>query len=156
MKNQAPSLYLDVEIASQSRAIYSGQCAHLIAPGELGEMCIMPRHTPVLTRLRPGEVRLRSAAGEDLFFYVSGGFMEVQASTLTILADDMLRSDEIDREAALKAKQEAEAVLEGSRLFSERDAAKLMLIRALAQLRVIEHELARRGNRIVPSSNPQH
>lgn len=153
MKNQASSLYLDVEIASQSRAIYSGQCAHLIAPGELGEMCIMPRHAPVLTRLRPGEVRLRSASGEDLFFYVSGGFMEVQASTLTILADDMLRSDEIDREAALKAKQEAEQLLD-SRLFSERDAAKLMLIRALAQLRVIEHELARRGQCIAPSANP--
>jgi F-type H+-transporting ATPase subunit epsilon len=71
-------------------------------------------------------------------FYVSGGYIEAQKASVTILADHMLRSEEIDREAALAAKQQAEETLQGSRLFSERDRAKLELVKALAQLRILE------------------
>lgn len=155
MNNTVSPLSLSVEIASHSKSIYSGRCVSLIAPCELGEMCILPRHAPVLTRLRPGELRLRLPQNEELFFYVSGGFLEVQPLAVTVLADEMLRSDEIDREAALAAKHNAEQVLSGSYLFTERDAAKIMLVKALAQLRVIEHEMASR-RRGFPAATENH
>ncbi|TAN49980.1 MAG: ATP synthase F1 subunit epsilon [Methylococcaceae bacterium] len=142
MNRSTSPLYFNVDIASHARGIYSGECVSLIAPSELGELCILPRHAPIFVRLRPGELRLKDSQGAELFFYVSGGFLEVQPMAATVLADEMLRSDEIDREAALTAKREAEQVLSKSHLFTERDTAKLMLVKALAQLRVIEHELA--------------
>jgi F-type H+-transporting ATPase subunit epsilon len=133
-----------VRIASQSRDIFSGPCRAVIAPGVQGELCILPRHAPLITRLAPGEVRLQPAEREELFFYVSGGLMETEGKTLTILADEMLRSDEIDADAAREIRRNAELTLKKSPLFSERDKAHAALIQALAQLRVIEHELAAR------------
>jgi F-type H+-transporting ATPase subunit epsilon len=135
----SPRRLLDVEIADVSQQIFSGRCAYLVAPAALGEVCILPRHAPFLTKLLPGEVRLETDEGEKCYFFVSGGYMEVQRSSATILADRMLRSEEIDREAALEAKRHAEAVLKESHLFTERDRAKLELVKALAQLRVLEH-----------------
>lgn len=135
---------LAVSIASLSRDIFSGPCRAVVAPGVQGEMCILPRHAPLMTRLAPGEVRLSPADGEELFFYVSGGLMETEGKSLTILADEMLRSDEIDAQAAEEIRRNAELMLKKSPLFSERDKAHAALIKALAQLRVIEHELAAR------------
>lgn len=131
--------YLQVEIADVSQQIYSGPCYSVVAPAALGEVCILPRHTPFLSRLVPGEIRLQTDQGETLRFYVSGGYMEAQRTSVTVLADQMLRSEEIDREAALEAKRHAEATLKKSHLFSDRDRAKLELVKALAQLRVLEH-----------------
>jgi len=136
---QSPRHFLQVDIADVSQQIFSGRCAHVVAPAALGEVCILPRHTPFLTKLLPGEVRLETDQGEKRFFFVSGGYMEVQRTSATILADQMLRSEEIDREAALEAKRHAEAVLRKSPLFTERDQAKLELVKALAQLRVLDH-----------------
>ncbi|HLF95853.1 MAG TPA: ATP synthase F1 subunit epsilon [Methylococcaceae bacterium] len=135
---------IEVRIASLSRDIYSGACRSVVAPGVQGEMCILPRHAPLMTRLAPGEVRLAPAEGEELFFYVSGGLMETEGQTVTILADEMLRSDEIDADVAREIRRNAELMLKKSPLFSERDKAHAALIQALAQLRVIEHELAAR------------
>lgn len=134
-----PTRFLQVDIADVSQQIFSGPCAHVVAPAALGEVCILPRHTPFLTKLLPGEVRLETDKGEKHLFYVSGGYMEVQRTSATILADQMLRSEEIDREAALEAKRKAEAVLRTSHLFTERDQAKLQLVKALAQLRILDH-----------------
>lgn len=131
--------FLEVEIADVSQQIFSGRCAYVVAPAALGEVCILPRHTPFLTKLLPGEVRLETDGGEKCFFFVSGGYMEVQRSSATILADRMLRSEDIDRDAALEAKRNAEALLKESHLFTERDRAKLELVKALAQLRVLDH-----------------
>ena len=136
---ESPRRFLQVEIADVSQQIFSGRCAYVVAPAALGEVCILPRHTPFLTRLLPGEVRLETDVGEKCFFFVSGGYMEVQRSSATILADRMLRSEEIDREAAFEAKRNAEAILKESHLFTERDRAKLELVKALAQLRVLDH-----------------
>jgi len=132
-------LYLQVEIADVSQQLFSGRCCSVVAPAALGEVCILPRHTPFLSKLLPGEVKLLTEQEEARHFYVSGGYLEVQQSTVTILADQMLRSDEINREAAEEAKRQAETVLKKSHLFSERDEAKLKLVKALAQLKVLEH-----------------
>lgn len=134
-----PNSFIQVEIADVSQQIYSGSCAHLVAPAAYGEVCILPKHTPLLTKLSPGEIRLETAQGEKQFFYVSGGYMEVQKTCVTILADQMLRSNEIDAEAALEAKRHAEEILSKSHLFTERDEAKMQLIKALAQLKVLDH-----------------
>lgn len=131
--------FLQVEITEVGRLVYSGTCTKFVAPAAHGEVCILPRHAPLLARLNPGEIRLQTETGEDQFFFLSGGYLEVRDSTVTVLADSMLRSTEIDREAALAAKQRAEEILRASHLFSERDPAKLDLVKALAQLRVLQH-----------------
>lgn len=128
-----------LEIADVSQQLYSGLCLSLVAPAALGEICILPRHAPFLGKLVPGEIRLLTDQEDRLVYYVSGGYLEVKSSTVTVLADRMLRSEEIDQEAALAAKAAAETVLKTSAIDSVRDNAKLELVKALAQLRVLEH-----------------
>jgi len=135
---QQPSR-MQVDIADAGQQLYSGFCVSLVAPAAFGEVCILPRHTPFLSKLVPGEIRLQTEQDERLLYYVSGGYLEVKNSTVTVLADRMLRSAEIDREAALAAKADAERTLKTSPLDSERDLAKLELVKAIAQLRVLEH-----------------
>jgi F-type H+-transporting ATPase subunit epsilon len=135
--SEATKVMLKVEIADVSRLVYEGHSQYIVAPAAMGQVCIYPRHTPFLSSLIPGEVRVLTERNEILLFYVSGGFMEVKNSAVTVLADEMLRSEEIDREVALQAKQQAEMAMK-STLFSERDRAKLDLVKALAQLRVLE------------------
>jgi F-type H+-transporting ATPase subunit epsilon len=130
---------LHVEIADVDRAIFSGLCRKLVAPAAFGEICILPRHVALLTALRPGEVRLQLASGEDQFFYLSGGYLEVKDNLLTILADQILRSTEINEDAALAARNSATQQLRSSALFSDKDQARLELMKALAQLQVLEH-----------------
>jgi F-type H+-transporting ATPase subunit epsilon len=144
MSGLNPKPRLRVEIADVGQALYSGFCASLTAPAALGEVCILPRHAPFLSKLAPGEIRLRTEQGEPLLYYVSGGYLEVKDSTVTVLADRMLRSDQIDREAALAAKAEAERTLKSSPIDRERDLAKVALAKAIAQLRVWEHSHALR------------
>ena len=132
------TLYLQVEIADVGQQLYSGRCISLVAPAALGEVCILPRHTPFLSKLKPGEIRLETES-EHILYYVSGGYLEVKNSTVTVLADQMLRSNEIDRGAAEAAKSKSEQLLQHSPIDSVRDVAKLELVKALAQLRVLEH-----------------
>ena len=136
--NPAGRKTLHVEITDVGRQLYAGPCHSLVAPAAFGEVCILPRHAPFLSKLQPGEVRLETEHGEKLAFYVSGGYLEVQGSGATVLADRMLRSQEIDREAALQAKAKAEQILFHSPIDRERDAAKLELVKAIAQLNVWE------------------
>lgn len=138
MNSSSPS-FLQAEIADVGQEIYSGPCVSLVAPAAFGEVCILPRHTPFLSKLKPGEIRIETAENERLIYYVSGGYLEVKNSTVTVLADQMLRSTEIDRNAAESAKAKAEQLLKTSPIDSVRDVAKLELVRALAQLRVLEH-----------------
>lgn len=137
-----------LEIADVARQIYSGPCVRVIAPAAQGEVGILHGHTPFLTRLIPGQIRVRTEDGEDKVFFVSGGYMEVQPGSVTVLADQILRTEEIDRDAAEKSRKQAEAVLKKSPLFRERDEAYLQLAKAIAQLRVLEYaERVRRGGR---------
>lgn len=128
-----------VEIADIGEEIYSGLCHTLSAPAAMGEVCILPRHTPFLAKLVPGELRMETDGGERRVYYVSGGYLEVKSSIVTVLADQMLRSQDIDREAALKAREAARQVLNSSQIRSVRDHAKLDLYKAMAQLKVLEH-----------------
>jgi F-type H+-transporting ATPase subunit epsilon len=147
-EGQTASRLLQVEIVDVCRTLFSGRCSRVVAPAADGEVGILPRHAPFLTRLRPGEIRLRVESGEEQYFYLSGGYMEVQHWEVSILADQALRSDEIDREAALEAKRGAERMLRENRIPSERDRAYGELLKALAQLRLLERLSVQKQGRI--------
>lgn len=134
-----PASLVQVDVTDVGRLIFSGHCKRVTAPAAYGEICILPRHAPLLTALKPGIIRLQPETGEDQFLYVSGGFLEVKDSVVSILADQVLRSDEIDAERATEARGEAEQQLRESHVIEDRDLAKLDLAKAVAQLRVLQH-----------------
>lgn len=103
---------IHVDIVSAEGEIFSGAAAMVFAPARQGEVGVAPRHAPLLTNLRPGEVRVQVPEQEaERFFYITGGIMEVQPHMVTILADTALRESELDEAAALEAKQRAEELL---------------------------------------------
>ena len=95
---------LHVDIVSAEGEIYSGEANMVFAPAQMGEIGIAPRHAPLLTALSPGEVRVESTEGEDKFFYITGGMIEVQPNMVTVLADTALRDDQLVEAAALEAR----------------------------------------------------
>ena len=113
---------IQVDIVSAEGEIHTGEAAMVFAPASMGEVGIAPRHAPMLTTLKPGEVRVQDADGNEVAFYITGGMLEVQPSKVMILADTALRGDQLDEAAALAAQQEAEKHLEGAS--SETDVAK--------------------------------
>jgi F-type H+-transporting ATPase subunit epsilon len=129
---------IHVDIVSAEGAIFSGEASMVFAPAVMGEIGIAPRHAPLLTTLKPGEVRVQTPAGEEQAFYVSGGAIEVQPHLVTVLADTALRAKDLDEAAALQAMQRAEEALKnrGSRI--EVAEAQAELARAAAQIRAIE------------------
>jgi len=131
---------LKVEIVSAENEIYSGDATMVVASAQMGEVGIAPGHTPFITRIKPGEVHVRPTGdGASLDIYVSGGLLEVQPNSVTILADTVLRADDIDEAAAQKAKEEAEAALAGGKV-GEIDfaAVQAQLAEAAAQLEFIK------------------
>lgn len=132
------SMTIHVDIVSAEREIYSGLAELVVAPAEMGDVGIAPRHAPLLTRLRPGEVKVNTPQGTELFFYVSGGILEVQPHLISILADSAQRSKDISEAAALEAKQRAEDVLETMQGEFDYAKAKAELAEAAAQLRAIQ------------------
>ncbi len=102
-----------VDIVSAEGEIYSGDAKMVYAPARMGEVGIAPRHAPLLTALKPGEVRIEDTDGKEHFFYVTGGVLEIQPHLVTVLADTALRGDQLDEAAALQAQQEAEEALKG-------------------------------------------
>ncbi len=105
---------IQVEIVSAEGHIHSGPAEMVFAPAKMGEIGIAPRHAPLLTALKPGEVRVQDPEGQEHFFYVTGGMLEVQPSHVTVLADTALRGHELDEAAALAARHEAEEALKGA------------------------------------------
>ncbi len=132
------AMTIHVDIVSTSKAIFSGPATLVTAMGELGELGILPRHSQLLTRLKPGPVRLKTLSDEELVFYVSGGLMEVQPHVVTILADTAERATDLDEAAALEAKRHAEQLLADKRGDYEYARAEAELAEAIAQLRAIE------------------
>lgn len=126
------------DIVSAEEEIFSGEAQMVIATGEMGELGIAPRHAPLITRLKPGQVRVQLAGGEELFFYVSGGMLEVQPSVVTVLADTAIRAKDLDEAAARKAKDEAERALANRTDALEVAQAQAQLAQALAQLQALE------------------
>lgn len=110
----------------------------VFAPAIMGEIGIAPRHAPLLTTLKPGEVRVQTPAGEEQFFYVSGGALEIQPHLVTVLADTALRARDLDEAAALQAKQRAEEALRDRGNKIELAEAQAELARAIAQIKAIE------------------
>jgi F-type H+-transporting ATPase subunit epsilon len=129
---------IHVDIVSAEGEIYSGEAAMVFAPAAMGDIGIAPRHAPLLTTLRPGEVRVQTPGGEEQFFYVSGGAIEIQPHLVTVLADTALRAKDIDEAAALQAKQRAEEALRDRTGAVELAEAQAELARAAAQIKAIE------------------
>lgn len=136
---------IHVDIVSAEGEIYSGDAAMVFAPAEMGEIGVAPRHAPLLTGLKPGEVRVQTPDGEEVFFYVSGGTIEIQPHLITVLADTALRARDIDEAAALEAKQRAEEALADREELMDLARAQAELAEAVAQLRTIEK--LRKGKR---------
>ncbi|MCB2261624.1 MAG: F0F1 ATP synthase subunit epsilon [Candidatus Thiosymbion ectosymbiont of Robbea hypermnestra] len=132
------AMTIHVDIVSAEGAIHSGQAAMVYAPAEMGDVGIAPRHTPLITRLRAGDVRVASESGEMDYFYVSGGMLEVQPHVVTVLADTAIRARDLDEAAAVEAKRRAEDTLAGKTAEFEYAQAQAELAEAVAQLRAIE------------------
>ena len=115
---------IQVDIVSAEGEIHSGNATMVFAPAKMGEVGIAPRHAPMLTPLKPGEVRVQDEEGNEESIYITGGMLEVQPTRVTILADTALRGDQLDEAAALSAQQEAEKALEGAS--EETDVARAM------------------------------
>jgi F-type H+-transporting ATPase subunit epsilon len=129
---------IHVDIVSAEGEIFSGEASMVIVPAVMGDIGIAPRHAPLLTTLRPGEIRVQTPTGEEQFFYVSGGALEIQPHLVTVLADTALRAHDLDEAAAVQAKQRAEEALRNRD--DKMDTAKLQaeLAQAAAQIRAIE------------------
>ena len=110
----------------------------VFAPAEMGEVGIAPRHTPMLTRLKPGEVRVQTDDGKEQTFYVSGGMLEVQPHVITVLSDTALRAKDLDEAAAMSAKEKAERMLADNQTGIDYAKAQSELAEAVAQLRTIQ------------------
>ncbi|MCP3868719.1 MAG: F0F1 ATP synthase subunit epsilon [Gammaproteobacteria bacterium] len=132
------AMTIHVDIVSAEGAIHSGLAEMVYAPGAMGELGIAPRHTPLVTRLKPGEVRVDSGKGEMQHFYVSGGILEVQPHIVTVLADTAVRAHDLDEAAAEDAKRRAEEALSGQQADFEYAKAQAELAEAVAQLRAIQ------------------
>jgi F-type H+-transporting ATPase subunit epsilon len=128
---------LHVNIVSAEQAIFSGEAEMVIAPGEAGELGILPQHAPLLTRIRPGTVKVKLAGGSDEMVYVSGGILEVQPKALTILADTSVRAADLDEAKVMAAKQAAEEALANRQSGQERAVVQAELAQLAAQLAAI-------------------
>ena len=133
------AMKVHVDVVSAEGALYSGQGEMIYAPAMMGEIGIAPRHAPLVTRLKPGEVRVDPGDGKpEEHFYVSGGMIEVQPFKVTVLADTGIRAADLDEAAAAKAKQQAEDALANRTSDFEYAKAQAELAEAVAQLRAIE------------------
>ena len=130
---------MHVDIVSAEAEIFSGTATMVFAPAEMGELGIAPRHTQLLTRLKPGEVRVQDDKGEEQSFYVSGGILEVQPHVVTVLSDTAVRAKDLDEAAALKAKEQAEKAMADNQSDIDYAKAQAELAEAMAQLRAIQH-----------------
>lgn len=126
------------DIVSAEEEIFHGDAQMVVATGEEGELGIAPRHAALITRLKPGQVRVLRDNGEELFFYVSGGILEVQPNVVTVLADTALRAKDLDEAAAQRAKEEAERMLANRTDALEVAQAQVQLAQAVAQLQALE------------------
>jgi F-type H+-transporting ATPase subunit epsilon len=129
---------LHCDIVSAHREIFSGEVAVVYASGIAGELGIYPRHAPLFTQLKPGSVRVLDEDGEEQIFFVSGGLLEVQPHLVTIMADTVARSDELDHSAAMAAKVEAERELAERTGEMEIAEARAKLMKAMAELQTLE------------------
>jgi F-type H+-transporting ATPase subunit epsilon len=133
MAEAAHTLHVDVVSAHES--IYSGEARFIVLPGEAGELGIYPRHTPLITRIKPGSVRIEKPDGSEEFVFIAGGILEVQPDRVTVLSDTAIRGKDLDEEKANDARRAAEEALRDAK--SEVDIAK-----AQSELAILAAEIA--------------
>lgn len=126
------------DIVSAEEEIFRGDVQMVVATGEMGELGIAPRHAPLITRLKPGQVRVTLENGEEQSFYVSGGILEVQPQVVTVLTDTAIRAADLDEAKAKEAKAEAERILANRGEAMEIAEAQAKLAEAMAQLQALE------------------
>ena len=129
---------IHVDIVSAEGEIHTGLATMVFAPAKMGEVGIAPRHAPMLTTLKPGEVRVQDAEGKEQSFYITGGMLEVQPNRVTVLADTALRGDQLDEAAALAARDEALKALEGIAEETDLKRAQAELAEAEARYRAAQ------------------
>lgn len=132
------AMTLHVDIVSAEAEIFSGTVTMVFAPAEMGEVGIAPRHAPLVTRLKPGEVRVQRQEGDELSFFVSGGLLEVQPHVVTVLADTAVRADDLDEAQAQEAKARAEKMLSDKSADIDYAKAQAELAQSIAQLAAIK------------------
>ncbi|KAG0162941.1 hypothetical protein DFQ28_003288 [Apophysomyces sp. BC1034] len=136
---------IKVDVVSAEESIFSGQARFVALPGEAGELGILPGHTPLITRIRPGSVRIEDENGEEQFVFVAGGILEVQPGAVTVLADTAIRGADLDEAKAEQARKRAEEALQNTGSNLEYATAQAELAYATAQLAAIEQLRRRRG-----------
>jgi F-type H+-transporting ATPase subunit epsilon len=128
---------IHVDVVSAETLIFSGEAKFVALPGESGELGIMPRHTPLITRIKPGAVRIEKADGSEEFVFVAGGILEVQPNIVTVLADTAIRGKDLDEAKAEEAKKRAEEALRNQDASIDYAVAQAELASAVAQLAAI-------------------
>jgi len=136
---------IHVDVVSAEAQIFSGEAEFVALPGEAGELGIYPKHTPLITRIKPGAVRIKVAGqAEEEFVFVAGGILEVQPDTVTVLADTAIRGKDLDEAKAFEAKKSAEEALVNKEAKIDYAKAQAELAVAIAQLAAIERLRQRR------------
>ena len=138
MRQSDMAITIHVDIVSAECSVYSGIAEMVVATGELGEVGVVPGHAPLLTVLKPGEVRVTLPGGEQEIFYISGGMLEVQPRIVTVLADTVERADSLNEAEAQAAKARAEAMIANKDADLDYSMATAELARAVAQIRAIQ------------------
>ena len=126
---------IQVEVVSAEESIFSGQAKFVALPGEAGELGILPGHVPLITRIKPGAVRIEKADGDEEFVFVAGGILEVQPKLVTVLSDTAIRGHDLDEAKASEARKQAEEAVKNAK--SEVDLAK-----AQSELAVMAAQIA--------------
>ena len=141
------AMSIHCDIVSAEEELFSGLVEMVIAHGHLGDLGILPGHTPLLTDLKPGPVRVIKQGGTEEVFYISGGFLEVQPSMVKVLADTAVRAGDLDEAAAIEARKAAEKALSEKGTEFDYGSASARLAEAAAQLRTIEEMRKKFGGR---------
>jgi len=129
---------IKVDVVSAEESIFAGQAKFVALPGEAGELGILPGHTPLITRIRPGAVRIVAEEGDEEFVFVAGGILEVQPGAVTVLADTAIRGKDLDEAKATEARKGAEETLQNAGSNLEYATAQAELAYAVAQLAAIQ------------------
>ena len=136
---------MQVELVSAEAEIFSGPATMVIATAQSGELGIYPEHTPLITNLKPGDVRVQTEDGEEQVIYVSGGILEVTPKKITVLSDTAIRADDLDEASAMAAQKKAEQALKDAKADIDYARAKAELAQAAAQLQALKKVVKRRS-----------
>ncbi|WP_353154560.1 F0F1 ATP synthase subunit epsilon [Pollutimonas bauzanensis] len=135
--------YLNVDVVSAEESIFSGEAKFVTLPGESGELGILPGHTPLISRIRPGTVKIVQADGHEVNIFVAGGILEIQPGTVTVLSDTAIRAEDLDEAKAIEARKHAEEALRNTK-----DKADIAVVEAELAMLAAQAAAARRLSQI--------